>query len=783
MLPFQGASVDDHRPAAMPEDAVFVRVAVERALDRDEGLTYWSDAPIEPGTLVRVPIGSSDTLVPGVVLDAGDATMLKGIDPGRVKGVARVETVRVRPLQLRLCRWIGEYYACPIGMVLAGAVPGAVRAQTGRRTVRVIGYAEPLPETLPKLPPAARDAWARINDLDPSALPMEKSALKRRLELRSIAPIHRLRDEGLLTESESSQIRVPSAFRVLEDDADAAAPELTDEQQGVVSGIERDLGSFANHLIHGVTGSGKTEVYVRLIERVLARGHRALVLVPEIGLTPQTAGRFVARFRDAWVAILHSGMSASARHAQWSLVDRGEAGVIIGARSALFAPIDDLGLVVVDEEHDGSYKQDRAPRYHARDGAIMLAHMAGCPAVLGSATPSLESWANVDRKRSTLWTLSRRASGRPMPEVRIIDLTRERPASVRTDAGKRAAFPQIGPTLEHAIHDTLGRGEQIMLMLNRRGYASVVACANQSCEWLLRCDACDSSMVVHKSSVRTRRGSRFVRCHHCGAEQLIPDRCPLSGDAVVQIGAGTQRAEDEVMARFADRHALELGNSLVRVDSDTMTGPRDYFETLDRFRRGEIRVMLGTQMIAKGLDFPNVTLVGVLSADTALAIPDFRAEERTFQLVAQVAGRAGRGQRPGLVLVQSVNPRSPAIQLAARHDSAAFARRELDIRQRSGLPPATRLARIIARDTDPRRAKSRAGAIAEALAAIADPRVTIAGPSECIMARIAEHTRWEIELSAPTAALLHHPINRLRAEGTLKPDASTVVDVDPLWML
>jgi len=780
MLPFQCAHDEERDPHKPPEGACFARVVIERALDRDEGLTYWSKTPIGRGALVEVPVGRADTPTPGVVVRTGGPELAGPIPIGRIKPIGRALGPRLTRLQLDLCAWIASYYACPLGMVFAGAVPRGVRVQTGRRAIRVVSRVDPAPEPMPRLPPSARDAWSAIAKLGAGTFPIEKGALKRTLGLRSVAPIHRLRDAGLLTESGSSEIRTPSIFRVLDEPRAAVPPEPTEDQRAALEGIGAALGRFGVHLVHGVTGSGKTELYMRLIERVLGAGKAALVLVPEIALTPQTAGRFVARFRETGVALLHSGMSASARHAQWSLADSGKARVVVGARSALFAPVRDPGIVVVDEEHDASYKQDRAPRYHARDAAIKLAQLAGCPAVLGSATPSLESWSNARAGRSTLWTLARRASGAPMPRVELVDLTRERPQRTRASG---AAFPIIGPTLEHAVHETLDRSEQVLLMLNRRGYASFVASADPSCDWVLRCDACDSAMVVHKSSVRTRRGSRFVRCHHCGAEQLVPSACPVTGKGVVQIGVGTQRAEDEVLARFGDRHALTLGDDFVRVDSDTMTKPGAYFDILDRFKRGVIRLMLGTQMIAKGLDFPDVTLVGVLNADTALAIPDFRAEERTFQLVAQVAGRAGRSGKPGRVLVQTANPLSPAITHAARHDAPGFASRELELRARSGLPPTTRMARIVVRDRDAQRAEARAEDLAHALAERADPRVRITGPMPCVIARIAEYERREIELCAPSAALLHAPIDALRAQGLLSADASLVVDIDPLWML
>jgi primosomal protein N' (replication factor Y) len=620
-------------------------------------------------------------------------------------------------------------------------------------------------------------------ELDADDFPLEKSELKDRVHLRSIAPIHKLRDAGLLIEADQEVVRTPSVFNLLEQSSDRVPPDLNTQQQAVVEGIAGSLKHAATHLIHGITGSGKTEVYMRLIEQVLAKGKTALVLVPEIALTPQTAGRFVARFKDQGVALLHSGLSDGARNAQWSLVKSKDARVVIGPRSAIFAPIEDLGIIIVDEEHDSSYKQDRAPRYHARDSAVMLGTLAKCPVILGSATPSLESWHNARAGRYQLWSMTTRAGEGTLPHVQIVDSTKDQPKAVKTTANKSLAFPVIGSTLESQINQTLDRGEQAILLLNRRGYASVVASADPNCDWRLECEQCDSTMVVHKSRVRSTAGKRFVRCHHCLSEQLIPTVCPMTGKGVVQIGVGTQRAEDEILMRLGDRQQLVLGENFVRVDSDTMTRPSDYFTILDRFSKGQIKLMLGTQMIAKGLDFPGVTLVGILNADTALSIPDFRAEERTFQLIAQVAGRAGRSSTPGRVIVQTMNPRNKAILLAAQHDYPRFADQELKTRQDCKLPPVTRMARIICRDPDATKAQARAEQLSDAIVSIADPRVSVEGPMECTIARIANHARWGLELHAPNAALIQKPIAALREQGLLKSDAATIIDMDPIWLM
>ncbi len=782
MLPFH-PEINMPKPEASGD--TFVRVAIERGLDRSEGLTYRTDLDIQTGQRVKVPVGRSNTPTDGFVIEVAGPELAGDFDLSKIKAIASTTPIVMAPLQLKLCQWIAKYYACPLGLVMAAAVPKAVKQQTGKRTVQILNLVNPLPDPLPKLPPTAVDALDAILKLDPAIFPLEKAKLKDAIHLRSIAPIHKLRDAGILIESKKEIIRTPSVFNLLENPNDTIAPTLNDQQQTIVDGLSQHLNNNqpSTHLIFGITGSGKTEVYMRLIEQVIAAGKTALVLVPEIALTPQTAGRFVARFKDAGVALLHSGLSAGARNAQWSLVESNKARVVIGPRSAIFAPIKDLGLIVVDEEHDSSYKQDRAPRYNARDCAIVLGNYAKCPVVLGSATPSLESWSNARSGRFTLWSMTSRAGLGSLPKVHIVDLAKDNSNTLRSQSGKPLAFPIIGSTLERCINETLDQGQQAILLLNRRGYASLVASADPTCDWRLECDQCDATMVVHKSRVRIQGNKRFVRCHHCLSEQLIPTTCPMTGKGVVQIGVGTQRAEDEIMMRLGKRHHLELGDNFVRVDSDTMTRPSDYFTILDRFSKGDIKLMLGTQMIAKGLDFPNVTLVGILSADTSLSIPDFRAEERTFQLIAQVAGRAGRSEIPGKVIVQTLNPRNTAIVLASDHNYPRFADQELKTRQSCDLPPTTRMARIICRDVDQTKAKTRATELADALVQLADPSVTIQGPMECTIARISNQARWGIELLAPASVMIQKPIAELRKQGHLKSDASTIIDMDPIWLM
>ncbi|MCA9295672.1 MAG: primosomal protein N', partial [Phycisphaerales bacterium] len=456
---------------------------------------------------------------------------------------------------------------------------------------------------------------------------------------------------------------------------------------------------------------------------------------------------------------------------------------ILGARSAIFAPVPDgrLGVIIVDEEHDSSYKQDQVPRYHGRDVAIRRAQLAGVPIVLGSATPSLESWHNAcEGTKSTLHRLTSRAPGLRLPRVIIVDFIEE----MKQYGDKRVHL--IGPTLNNAIDDTLRSNGQTLLLLNRRGYANYITCADSSCDWLLQCDDCDVTMVYHLNrKMKTADGSPvrpsgYVQCHHCLAQQRLPDKCSDCGQRIMTFGLGTQRVEAEILRRWPE---LVEGDTLLRVDSDTMHRASDFHTALSRFGSGEVRVLVGTQMIAKGLDFPGVRLVGVINADTALNLPDFRASERTFQLVNQVAGRCGRGRDPGVAIVQTFNPDDPAIVHASAHDFPSFARGELEHRRMCGLPPFSRMARIIVRDEDHPRALARAGQLERALKRIEDPPIRIRPAAPCPIARIAGRHRMQIELMAPTAGVLQRFLTRARQLDLIHADGSLAVDVDPVSML
>ena len=769
-------------------NAMYARVAIERGIDRMDGLTYRVDEEqkdsLTIGQRVQVPVGRSNINTGGIVIEIGGVELLDGYDPRKVKSILSASSTVLPESLVELGKWMSTYYICPLGMVFGSVIPSAVKSQTGLKIKKLVSRSAhpPADGVLKGLTPKAREAWEQICELHADAFPIDPKLLAQRVGLKSVSIINKLIDAGMLDRVEIEVIHAPKQFELL-DAGDSGTHALTPTQTTVVEGISATMGSFAPHLLCGVTGSGKTEVYINLIERVLATGKQAIVLVPEIALTPQTAGRFVKCFEKHGVAVLHSGLAKSARNQQWAIAASGKARVVVGARSAVFAPFENTGIIIVDEEHDGSYKQDQLPRYNARDAAVKRAQIEGCPVVLGSATPSLESWANARAGRYTLWSMLDRVGAGKMPKVQIVNMAIDEERVKVPSKQKPAPDYSIGRTLGSELVKSIEAGGQVILLLNRRGFASVVVSTDKSCGWKLECDQCDSTMVVHRGSVRHQGGQRFVRCHHCQSEQLIPKKCPMTGKPVIELGTGTQKVEEEIQNRFGERLGLVLGETFERVDADTMNHASDYFEVLDRFSRGELKLLLGTQMISKGLDFPNVSLVGVLSADTALYLPDFRAEERTFQLVSQVAGRAGRGEVEGKVIVQTMNPGSAAITRAAKHDYVGFANDELNARRMANLPPVSRMVRIVIRDENNEKAHEHARTMGDLLREVSDPRVQIVGPMPCSITRIANQYRWSIEMTCVSPKPMQDAMGALRKKGLLKSDSRVAIDVDPIWLM
>ncbi len=803
----------------MPATAGYVTVALERSIDAaGGGFSYAVPgelAGLAVGQRVTVPLGRGNKPAAGWVVEATDTP-----DPAvkRYKAVLAVaDDGPPLPAELvTLARWIAGYYCCPLGMVFGTMMPAAVKRSTGRRmrervrAARVGGDAQnQKSETSDAEPDAGEMVDVSALKLSPLQKALHAAAVADGgwLDPRDLAdkagaktqgPVKQLVAKGLLESRRVAVVESDLDLRAQKEAAHAdTPPPLMDSQRVAVEAVAGRLGGgFGVHLLHGITGSGKTEVYLRVIAELLkesgALDHAGtsaaasaansapgvIVLVPEIALTPQTVGRFIARFGET-VAVLHSGLTAAQRNAQWRRIRAGGAQIVVGARSAVFAPLPRVGLIVVDEEHESSYKQDQLPRYHARDVAVRRGQLAGCPVLLGSATPSLESYAHAlpaadgGPGRYAMHRLPDRVPGAQLPEVEVVDLQRERQ--------ERKGVHLLSRRLEALITQNHAAGGQAVLLLNRRGYANYIACPDHRCGWMMRCHHCDVTMVYHRGT--GGRGGMptggVVRCHHCQAEQMLERICPESGHNTTIFGLGTQRVEEEIARKFPQL-------KLARMDADTMRSAADYRRVLDAFGAGETDLLLGTQMIAKGLDVENVRLVGVVSADTALNLPDFRASERTFQLIAQVAGRAGRGRHRGRVVVQTFSPDDPAITRAGTHDFEGFAAAELESRQSVGLPPAGRMTRIVLRDLDADALKRRGNQLAQRLqAAVQDlgAPVRLRGPSDCAIARIADHHRMEIELRADGAAPIQRVLTALRNAGQLISDTHTAVDVDPVSLL
>ncbi len=694
------------------------------------------------------------------------------------EGVTRIATVAgllepepVFPQELlRFLLEAARYYLHPIGEVLRAAAPalpaGAFRrlrergflapgeALPGRRVgtrcelfVRVSGSFE-----AERLGPRQREILALVASRDEVPL----AELRERVGAGARGIVRRLEARGLVTTDER-EVHIDPFFRTPV--APDTPPELTPAQRHAVSAIVGGGGDA--FLLHGVTGSGKTEVYLHVIAAARDRGQGALLLVPEIALTPQLVSRFRARFGDA-IAVLHSGLSERERDDHWRALRRGDLRLAVGARSALFAPVPDLGVLVVDEEHDPSFKQEEGFRYHARDLALLRAYRAGAICILGSATPSVESFHRAAAGKLRLLSLPERPTAQALPAVETLDLRRQRTSG--------ATHPLLTEPLRRAIRDCLDAGEQAILFLNRRGYAPSVRCGD--CGKLVECPACSVALTEHRAQGR-------LRCHYCDFQQAVPERCPSCGSTRVDaMGIGTEQLEQALAELYAPK-------VVARLDRDTATG-KSAEAVLDRLRRREVDLLVGTQMVTKGHDLPGVTLVGVLLADQSLAFPDFRAGERTFQLLAQVAGRAGRGERPGRVIFQTFQPEHPAIRAAAAHDYEAFYAAEREERRELCYPPFAHMVavRIDAGD------EARGRAVAEELATLAKAHpavregvLLVQGPAPAPLARLRGRYRFRFLVRGPRA-LVRQVARRVvaRIDEGVQPARATV-DVDPVSML
>jgi primosomal protein N' (replication factor Y) len=677
------------------------------------------------GCRVAVPFGRDRTV--GVVTGLRNEV---DFDVSRVRAVARVldEAPIVDAQLIELTRWMAAEYACSWGEALAAVLPGSLKHEKGRRMVPMAHAAEGIgPAELAELEEKQPKQHRLLRTLLEVGAPIELHPLLQKLQLSS-SPAKTLERRGWIRIE-----RVVATTDLLETSSVVRVrPEhLTADQTLAVETIEERLtaGAGATFLLHGVTGSGKTEVYLRVIEHALSLDKGAIVLVPEIALTPQTVSWFRSRFGE--VAVLHSRMTDVQRRDMWLDVQRGRYRVVVGARSAIFAPVRDLGVIVVDEEHEPSFKQAETPRYHARDVAVERARRLGAVGLLGSATPSLEARQRAEAGVFELLRLMTRVHGGDLPKIEIVDMRGE-----RGDGTTRGPV-LFSRRLKLALGETLERGEQALIFRNRRGFAPTLWC--RACGETAKCQRCDISLTFH------RKIGRAV-CHTCCEEQSPPKACPsCTAPALHYLGMGSERVADELAMAFPDAR-------IRRMDSDTMLRREDYEDVLDAFGRGEIDMLVGTQMIAKGLDFPRVTLVGIVSADSSLHLPDFRAAERTFQLLVQVAGRAGRGDLPGRILVQTQTPDHPAIVRGSKHDYDGFSAEEDRLRRELSYPPHGRLVRIVFDDEDKERVLKAARACAERLAEpAAEERFQVLGPAECPIAMLRNRHRQHILLKAPGA--------------------------------
>jgi primosomal protein N' (replication factor Y) len=771
-----------------PAPGHIIRIAMESAADTEFDYLVPEELwPIVVGQRVEAPFGKRNKIETGFCVLADvprEKSFAGGKEGGKLKSIARKvdEEPLLGPQLMELAFWISEYYVCPLGQVLAAMIPGAVKRAAGIKTRRCVYLGVAWEEVIGSLKGAKqkriveilRERQALVAD---AAVGVEElleaadcgSAVLKKLADEQVVRVIKKRVFGDLPAMPEMLAGAAEGHKeiALNDDQKAALEHLSKQIQG---------GRFGVTLLHGVTDSGKTEVYIRAIEEVVKKGKAAIVLLPEIALTAQTVQRFAARFER--VAVLHSGLTGGQRNQQWQKVKAGLTDVVIGARSAIFSPVGNLGLVVVDEEHEPSYKQDTAPRYHGRDVAIKRAQLAGAHCILGSATPSLESLQNCRLRESfTLVRLPKRVMDLPMPEMKLIDM--------RDSTIKENHLSLLSTPLAERLAEVLARKEQAILLLNRRGYSNFVFCS--SCRHTLQCRNCDTSLTFHKlgkplPNVRTASGSHmshgYAICHYCGAQTLVPQECPLCGKKMTMIGVGSQRLEEELGRRFPQA-------KVARVDSDSMAS-QDYYRLLEEFGQGRIDILAGTQILAKGLHFPNVTLVGVVSADTCLYIPDFRANERTFQLTSQVAGRAGRSEKRGVVYVQTYFPEQPAVKFAMGQDFEGFVREEMKHRQACDLPPYWRLAIVMLRDEKFEKLEVAANAMRLRIDdAVQRQRIEakIRGPMPAVISRIERFHRIQIIVQTPDAAAMRKLFAALRADRPIRPAVKISVDIDPVNLL
>jgi primosomal protein N' (replication factor Y) len=712
---------------------------------------------VRPGCRVRIPLRRKSAT--GTVLSTGEPEQAD-FALRELESLIDPEPL-ITPVLLRTADWIARYYGSSIESVIRSVLPEGVRSEENSAKTRRVAVLDgaPDPAVLAKLEKRAPRQFAILSLL--------AHAPDRRLPVADLgdgnaAALKSMEKAGLLRLDAEEVRRDPDADNVeeiLESTPLALNPGQAAALEVVLTGISHPE-TARPILLLGVTGSGKTEVYLQAAQRALDLGKTVLVLVPEISLTPQTVRRFKSRFAamQEQVAVLHSNLSQGERFDEWHRIRKGIARIVIGARSAVFAPLPELGLILVDEEHENTYKQENVPRYHGRDVAVLRAAFEPCAIVLGSATPSLESWNNTLTDKYELLRLNERADGQSMPLVRVVDM--------RLESAKQKGGPAIlSDKLRTAIEQRLEKGEQSILFLNRRGFARSLQCT--ACGHVCQCPHCAVALTYHRTDER-------LVCHVCGYQSIVPRKCPECRDPGILLqGYGTQKVE-EVMAKVFPKAKF------ARIDADAMRRKNALRDTLSAFKAHKIDILIGTQMIAKGLHFPNVTLVGILNADLGLHVPDFRAGERTFQLITQVAGRAGRGDLEGEVIVQTFTPHSPSIQYARKHDFDGFSEQEMEFRRQFSFPPYAHCAVLTSRSTHERRAEFTLQTLHLRLAENLPNGITLGEVLPSPLIRSHGQFRFQITLRSHRARPLTNHVQQVLAKTSLPEDVTVVFDMDAL---
>ena len=785
MISFEADSLFESKDSE-EQNGRIIRVAFEAGVDNEfDYLVPGKFWPIKIGQRVEVPFGRANKIQPGFCIAADIPADKSFAARGKFRRLKKVKSV-IDPVPLiddrliALARWISEYYVCPLGQVLGAMLPAAVKKGIGIKIEKLVYLANDFQKQLEQVKSRKQKLLVSVltekQAFDSGSAVLLKSlltkvgctdAVLKKLAEKSIVKIAR-------RETLPELPVIPEKMLIK-----TSLVTLNDDQQKAIEHITQMLSSkeFGVTVLYGVTDSGKTEVYIRAIEQALKKQKSAIVLLPEIALTAQTIQRFAVRFDK--IAVMHSGLNSSQRNAQWHKIKNGSADVVIGARSAVFAPLSNLGLIIVDEEHEPGYKQDTVPRYHARDVAVKRAQLEGAHCILGSATPSLETVINCrTKKHFTMVRLPKRVMDLPPPQMKLIDL--------RQEISSKNEVNLISKALAEKLTVVLQKKEQAILLLNRRGYSNLVMCS--SCKHTLHCRNCDVTLTFHKTKTQKKTQFQTVTgrhlnygaavCHHCGAKTLVPADCPLCSKPMIMIGLGTQRLEEELQKKFPDA-------CIARVDSDSMAHS-DYYSLLRDFSNGKIDILAGTQMLAKGLHFPNVTLVGIISADSCLYLPDFRANERTFQLISQVAGRAGRCEKKGFVYVQTFLPEQPAIKFALEGDFQGFITEELKHRKNCNLPPFWRLAVITLRDKNYERLETAASVYRRNIDSIISRNklsAIVRGPVPAVINRIQRFHRIQIIVQAPKPVILQNLFSALRKLPKSGPAVAVAIDIDPVNLL